>query len=53
MYNRFAYAKMKGAGVRVVDAFQVAYHMMHTTKDGAHYLGVALPLTLPYPLPRH
>jgi hypothetical protein len=38
MYNRFAYSIMQQNGIKVVDAFQVAYPMMHTTKDGAHYL---------------
>ena len=43
MYNRFAYSIMQQNGIKVVDAFQVAYPMMHTTKDGAHYLGMPKP----------
>eukprot|EP00668_Euglena_longa_P035712 GGOE01045885.1.p2 GENE.GGOE01045885.1~~GGOE01045885.1.p2 ORF type:complete len:187 (-),score=44.68 GGOE01045885.1:45-605(-) len=40
MYNRLAYAVVHRVGVRIVDAFHISYPMMHTTKDGAHYLGM-------------
>jgi hypothetical protein len=40
MFNRYSYALMSTLGIPVVDPFQISYPQMHTTRDGAHYLGM-------------